>query len=114
MSEKSRALQEEDEAQASTVHESKTGESCASFSSWSARDFSLISGSSLESDAMGPDSAEAHVEHAVPIRHAGCVRFDRLGQLDLAMEHPPFCVERVDRQQRLGRGDFQGLAGRAP
>src|SRR5438093_8709341 len=59
-------------------------------------------------------STEGHVEDAVPVRDIGGVRLDRLGQVDLAMEHPSVRVQRMDREPVLGRGDFQGLAGCAP
>src|SRR2546428_3534544 len=88
--------------------------SCASSSSCSAGDFSFISGTCPESDAMGTDPTEGHVEDAVPVRDIDRVRLDRLRQFDLAVEHPPFRIQRVDREPVRGGGDLQGLAGRAP
>src|SRR2546425_929207 len=41
-------------------------------------------------------------------------RWPRLRQFDLAVEHPPFRIQRVDREPVRGGGDLQGLAGRAP
>src|SRR5207247_147523 len=55
-----------------------------------------------------------HVEDAVTVRDVGSVRLDRLGQFDLAMEHPSVRVQRMDGEPVLGRGHFQGLAGCAP
>src|SRR5207249_4024820 len=88
--------------------------SCASSWSCIAGAFSFISGTSPESDAVGPDPVQGHVEYAVPIGDRGRVRLDRLGQLDLAVEDPSIGVSGVDREPMLRRGEFQRLAGCAP
>src|SRR5207247_2769557 len=87
--------------------------SCASSWSCIAGAFSFISGTSPESDAVGPDPVQGHVEYAVPIGDRGRVRLDRLGQLDLAVEDPSIGVSGVDREPMLRRGEFQRLAGRS-